>query len=278
MQAVTEAAVRDGAGVVLTGAMGNATVSWAGNGSAVLALLRGKRDEAWRLLLHGEASLWLTVKRQVLKPLLQPVRRWLRRVRSPRGTAWRAYSALSLRMAEQLDLDGRMRAAGFDPTFTVSTLEDTRPRFFDPARGIGAGILAEMGARHGVSFRDPTANLALVEFLLRVPDSQFRRDGQSSFLMRRAFRGRLPAVLLGGRQKGLQAADVGHRVLREKSAIEACLDSLDAAPMAVELLDLPLMRRCLADLAAKVDPATTARANHILLRGLGVGLFLRGMA
>jgi hypothetical protein len=88
----------------------------------------------------------------------------------------------------------------------------------------------------------------------------------------------MPDGVLSGRQKGLQAADVGHRVLRERGAIEACLDSLDAAPMAVELLDLRLMRGCLAELAAKVDPATTARANQILLRGLGVGLFLRGMA
>jgi asparagine synthase (glutamine-hydrolysing) len=278
MQAVTEAAVRDGAGVVLTGAMGNATVSWAGNGSALLALLQGRRDVALQLLLHGEANVWLTVKRQVLKPLLQPGRRWLRRLRSPSGRPWTQYSALSTKMAEQLDVDGRMRAAGYDPTFSVSPLEDVRPRFFAPACGIGPGILSEMGARHAVSFRDPTSNLALAEFLLRVPDSQFRRDGQSSFLMRRAFRDRLPDGVLSGRQKGLQAADVGHRVLRERLAIEVCLNSLDAVPMAVELLDLRLMRECLAELAAKVDPATTARANHILLRGLGIGLFLRGMA
>ena len=41
IQAVTEAAARDGAGVVLTGQMGNATVSWTGNGSALLAILHG---------------------------------------------------------------------------------------------------------------------------------------------------------------------------------------------------------------------------------------------
>jgi hypothetical protein len=44
------------------------------------------------------------------------------------------------------------------------------------------------------------------------------------------------------------------------------------------MLDLPLMRRCLEDLVAKVDPDTTLRAGTIFLRGLGVGIFLRGLA
>lgn len=278
LQAVTAAAARDGAGVLLNGAMGNATVSWSGNGSALLALAQGQRDVAWQLLLHAEANPWLTVKRQMLKPLLQPWRRGLRRLRSPYGAPWQRYSALRAAAATELDIGGRMRAAGYDPTFTPSALEDMRPRFFSPAWGIGSGIWSELGAMHGISFRDPTANLSLAEFLLRVPDCQFRRDGQSSFLMRRAFQGRMPATVLSGRRKGLQAADVGHRILRERRAIEQSLDSFEPVPMAVELLDMRLLRSCLVELAAKVDPGTTARASQILLRGLGVGLFLRGVA
>ena len=45
---------------------------------------------------------------------------------------------------------------------------------------------------HAMSIRDPTSNLDLLDFLLRVPDSQFRRHGQGSSLFRRAFRTRLP--------------------------------------------------------------------------------------
>ena len=46
-------------------------------------------------------------------------------------------------------------------------------------------------------------------------------------------------------------------------------------PEAKEILDMQLLRRSLEDLVAKVDPNTPARAAQILLRGLGVGLFLR---
>ncbi len=278
LQAIAETAARDGAGVVLSGATGNATVSWTGNGSALLALLQGYPHAAMQLLLHAEPNPWRTLKRQVLKPLLLPGWRFLKRYKSPDRESWRSYSAINPRLASELDLDGRMRAAGYDPTFTDSLLEDRRLRFFAPAFCVGAGISSEMSARHATSFLDPTSNLSLVEFLLRVPDSQFRRKGQGSSLLRRSFRGRLPEAVLEGRRKGLQAADVGHRMLKELPAIQQCLDSLSSLPAANEFLDLPLLNRCLQDLVAKVDSDTTGRAVTILLRGLGVGLFLLRLA
>jgi hypothetical protein len=135
-----------------------------------------------------------------------------------------------------------------------------------------------MAARQSISILDPTFNQSMVEFLLRVPDDQFRHGGQSSWLFQRAFRNRLPAPVLNGERKGLQAADVGHRILRELPAIRESLNSLDSLPAAREMLDMPQLHRCLEELVAKVDPRNTARAGTTLLRGLGVGLFLRRLA
>lgn len=279
LQAILEAAVRDGNGVLLTGQMGNATVSWTGSGSVLRALLANQPRVAWNLFLRGEPNLWFTIKRQILKPALTPALRSIRRLRSGRKQLWRAYSALNPRMAATLQLDARMRATRHDPTHTPSPVEDLRPIFFQPAWcALGPGLWAEMGATHAISVRDPTMNLSLVEFLLRVPDDQFRRSGQDSYLLKRTFRGRLPESVLEGRQKGLQAADLGHRVVREREAIEECLDMLDASPAARELLDIGRMRTCLKDLVAKVDPETTQKAGSILLRGMGVGMFLRRFA
>jgi asparagine synthase (glutamine-hydrolysing) len=276
-QAIRETASRDGAGGLLSGGMGNATVSWIGNASAALAILQGSPATALRLLLRGEPNPWLTLKRQLLKPLLTPGLRAFRRFKSsPRP--WQAYSALNPQMASELDLVGRMRAAGYDSTFTFSPLVDFRRRFFLPGGCAGTGLGAEMGARHSFSFLDPTADLSLTEFLLRVPDDQFYRRGQRSFLIKRAFRNRLPDPVLEGRLRGLQAADVGHRILRELPAFRECLNSLDALPEAQCLLDMPLLHRCLEDVVARVDPGTHRRVDDTLLRGLGVGLFLRRLA
>jgi asparagine synthase (glutamine-hydrolysing) len=272
--AIHEAAARKGVGVLLTGQMGNAAVSWAGNGSALLALRQGSPATAFRLLFQGEPSGWLNLKRQVLRPLLLPGMEALRRVRGGPGASWRDYSALNREMGAQLDLDGRMRAAGFDPSFTIRPWQDAHPRFFWPVFGIGYSIGVEMATRHRVATIDPTANLSLIEFILRVPDDQFRHRGQNNWLFRRAFRGRLPEEVLSGRRKGLQAADLGHRVVRELAAFRACLSALDGLAEAREMLDLPLLHRCLEDLVARVDASSSRRAVTILLRGMGVGLFL----
>ncbi len=274
IQAITELAARSGAGVLLTGQMGNGTVSWTGNGSALLALLQRRPRLAWQSFLHADANPWHTLKRQILRPAVTPIRRWARRLRSPDSQPWRAYSALNPAMATKLDIDGRMRAERYDPTFTFSAHEDLRPRFFGADRTVGADLWSEIGAMHALSVRDPTCNLAMIEFLLRVPDTQYYRVGNGSSLLRRTFRGRLPDEVLNASRKGLQSADLGHRVLNELPAMRQCLDVLGANSAASEFLDIPLLRKCLDDLVTCVDPETTRAAGSILLRGLGVGLFL----
>jgi asparagine synthase (glutamine-hydrolysing) len=275
LKAIAERGAEDGVGAVLSGGFGNATVSWSGNGSMLLALFQGHPELALQLLMHGEADLWSTVKRQFLRPVAQPVRRVVERWRSPSSRPWREYSALNPHMADELDVDGRMRVARFDPTYNFPPQEDMRQRFFHPMWGISMGMLSETGARHEMAFLDPTLNISLIEFLLRVPDSQFRHRGQGSVLFRRAFCGRLPDRVLAGRQRGLQSADIGHRLRQELPAIRTCLDALEALPVARNFLDLPLLRCCVDELAARVDPHSSGRACTILLRGIGVGQFLR---
>jgi asparagine synthase (glutamine-hydrolysing) len=145
LQAISEMAARDGACVVLVGSMGNATVSWNGNGSALLQLIERQPRLALETLLRTEPNLWLTLKRQFVKPIVTPFRRWVRHHGVPYGSPWRAYSALNPQMAEILNIDGRMHAAGHDPSHTQSPLEDRRAIFFKPAFSIGPSIGGDRG-------------------------------------------------------------------------------------------------------------------------------------
>ena len=79
---------------------------------------------------------------------------------------------------------------------------------------------------------DPTANLALLEFLLRVPDDQFFRNGEKSFLFKRALQTRMPEAVVYPKQKGLQSADLGHRIVREQAEFQECLHALESDPLA----------------------------------------------
>ena len=170
-----------------------------------------------------------------------------------------------------------MRATGYDPSFTLSPLRDLRgySTQFHLEIGTEPCIASELSAWHSLSaFLDPTSNLSLYEFLLRIPDDQFVLKGESSMLFKRAFRSRMPEAVVYGKRKGLQAADVGHRILRELSEFQDCLNSLDSLPEARAILDIPLLRRCLDDLVTKVDPRSNMRAAMILIRGMSAGLFL----
>lgn len=274
-QAMLEAASQRDARVLLSGQMGNETVSWPGNGLALLDLAQGNLATALRLFLHGERNPWMTIKRQIVKPALLLGIWAYQRLKPSFTSPWRFYSALNVQMAKELDLDGRMQAAGHEPTFTESPLRDLRYDYSLMTYGANSCIGSELSAWHSIFRLDPTANLSLFEFILRVPDDQFYRRSERYFLMKRAFRNRMPESVLCGRRKGLQAADLGHRILREFDKFEECLLSLDALPEAREILDMPLLHRCLDNLVAKVDPRSTKRAGTILLRGLGVGLFLQ---
>jgi asparagine synthase (glutamine-hydrolysing) len=276
MHAIMDACSQRGVGALLVGEMGNFTVSYRGSGSVLLALHQGQPATALRLILHGEPDPLRFIKRQMVNPLLTPVRRLRERRRN--RVPWQIHSALNPQMAKQLDLDGRMRESGNFPTFVISNLTDSREMLNKPECGATSSVQSEVNAWHSVTRMDPTSNLSLLEFLLRVPDDQFYRRGQKSLLFKRAFQNRMPDQVVFAVTRGWQAADLGHRIVRELPIFEDALQSIEGMPEARELLDLPLVRRCLADLVAKVDPQTTARANSILLRGISAGLVLRRIA
>jgi asparagine synthase (glutamine-hydrolysing) len=274
--AIWDAAASIGSRSLLTGALGNITVSWAGDGSALLALKQGNLGTAMQLFFRGESNPWLTLKRQILKPLLTPARRLIRRARARSSSQWLSYSAVNMRLARELDIESRMRANGFDPTFTHSPLAAFDLDDLLRRMTVSAGS-SETGAWHSFACLDPTANQSMLEFILRTPDEQFQRKGVSRLLIKRAFQHRMPAQVLSSK-KGLQAADVGHRIVHEMPFFQECLNSLESTPEVREAVDTKLLRSSLEALTVKVDSETTATALTVLLPGIGTGLFLRRLA
>lgn len=75
--------------------------------------------------------------------------------------------------------------------------------------------------------------------------------------------------------RGLQAADIGWRLLDSQAEIADALAQLERSPLARHYLELPLMWRVLRSLQTGVTPQNTAACGTMLLRGLMAGLFLR---
>lgn len=267
-----------GARVLLTGQGGNATVSWAGTGSLLPDLLGGHWGAlmgAWRDRPGGAGQL---IKRHLWRPLMEPARHAVRRVSRHGAAPWGGYSAINPAFAAALGLSQRMRLADHDPD--RGTILD--PRHPQTARfrlglrnsaALGAAWMG-FGAAHQLEVRDPTRDRRVIEFCWRTPDSVFWAQGRQRGLIRAGLTGQLPdSVLLPGRA-GRQSADLGHRLNQERAAVAAALERVAAHPLARECLDLSAMHAALHALEQTVTPQTTIRSVMVLLRGLGVGLFL----
>ena len=93
-------------------------------------------------------------------------------------------------------------------------------------------------------------------------------------LIRRAMAGYLPDEVLWNRRRGVQASDVGQRVVDHRSDIEAALAKVERSELACHYLDLPKMRRVFEAVQHGIEPKNRYQCVAVLLRGLGVGLFL----
>lgn len=274
MLSLLDLARERGLGVVLTGQQGNATISSTGETSWFWSsLAQGDLREAWRALGNSEVNAWRAFRQQVLRPLLRPPLQAFRRQRALQDEIWLSESALSPMLSRELRMAGKMAECGHDPTFG-SFPEPENLALLGLGRNDVGAIWHELGAAHGLEIRDPTADRRVIEFCLRLPNSQYRYRGQDRMLIRRAMAGRMPREILYSRFLGLQASDLGRRVLAERSALIAVLENLTSHPFASRCLALPKMLKILSGLSQQNAATAYEECFCVLLRGLNAGLFL----
>jgi asparagine synthase (glutamine-hydrolysing) len=257
--------------VMLSGELGNATISY--NGRALLAemfasghLARWLR-ESTHLTRLGWAS-WAGVLRQTMGHWLP--RELLARIERRRV----ASSAAALRRAplpkSQLEGFERLRQSADDLP------SDSWGYRLEWLRRIDRGN-ENMGALAGwgIDRRDPTSDRRLVEFCLAVPTEQYLRNGVPSSLLRRAMRSRLPAVVLDEHRKGLQFADWHEAITRESILME--IDPLSACGPVADRLDIPRLRATVNDWPKEgwERPENIHQYRTVLLRSLSAGHFVR---
>jgi asparagine synthase (glutamine-hydrolysing) len=171
-------------------------------------------------------------------------------------------------LARRLDLRERMRAAGHDPSATIADPVERRIGYLMPGVSPVGGLWSQHGAAAGLDVRDPTADVRLLEFCLGVPEAQYTGGGWDRRLIRRALAGRVPDSVRLNRRRGLQAADLGRRLLADRDAVEAALAEIATALQAPGWVDVTELERLWAAVQQRPDDLPLQFA-----RGLQVGLF-----
>lgn len=280
INAINAEAQRRGLKVMLTGAMGNTTLSYAGTEllpelaakfrwialSREIAALAASGSTRWRgglALAFGPWTprpLWRALDRRYRNSSLD-----LHAYSAIRPGYLRGGQMSQLAEARELDFDYRPRKSATAARLWVLNR-------IDQANATKAAL-----AGYGIDLRDPTADRRLVEFCISLPTNLFLRDGQVRALGRHALADRLPLEVLEERRKGYQAVDWHESFEAGRDALQTEISRLEHVPAASQILDIADMRATLENWPSDGwnAPQVTNKYRLSLLRGGAVGHFLR---
>jgi asparagine synthase (glutamine-hydrolysing) len=280
LNSINDAARERGLSVLLSGQMGNITLSY--DGLFLLPeLFRQGRWFHWyrqsRAMVARRVLRWRGVVARTFSPWI-PGAIWARLERAFNGNyaGVTDFSAIHPEWLAKLKFCDRARQAAVSGSSHDGFLDRRSILCGEDYGTWNKGILGGWQ----LDSRDPTADLRLIEFCLAVPTDQYLRDGVMKALARLALSDRLPTAVLEEPKRGLQAADWHERLTAVRSRIAAELDRLSACTAAKEVLDLERLRTLVSNWPEDGWERTEISANYRfgLLRAVALGHFLRNVA
>ncbi len=277
-EAISADAVRRGARVLLTGQMGNMTISYTGEQYLPALLGKGQLVRWWQeasaLKKAQPHRRWRGFAAQSLGPYL-PAWLWAL-IEKYRNRGWHIsdYTAIHPDFLKGVGQE-RIHYSQWDTSYRPWA-DGRRMRIAVLNRlDIGEHWLA---ANHkGLDMRDPTSDLRLIEFCLAVPDHQYLRNGQTRWLLKRMMGNILPPQILNATTKGLQAADWYESVVASADRMKELLKQHQAHGKIGQYLDLETVLKDLEELpdSGWEQDRVMKKYRLKLLRGLSVAEFIR---
>jgi asparagine synthase (glutamine-hydrolysing) len=270
---ILDAVKARGLPVLLSGGLGNATISWEGRGVFSELIRAGRWVDWWRTanacIAHGGGS-WRHVFKHTFEPEL-PL--WLLRL-IPRANAHEFAAA------------GRQSAAPEGEALRYQAIREEhllkgRDSFERRVEwllriDLGSEVKGVLGG-WGIDARDPTADLGLIELCLSIPEAQYFRGGVGRALVRDAMAPRLPPIVVNEQRAGLQSADLFERLAAARPQILAELDQLEAIPELARRANVAKLRVAVANLSeiGRWDRRDGVATSAVLLRTLYAARFYR---
>ncbi|VCU70046.1 Asparagine synthetase [glutamine-hydrolyzing] 3 [Pigmentiphaga humi] len=280
IHAIEADAAARGAKVLLTGQLGNVSISYTGEQRLPALLAQGRWLTWWREMnalrrRAGHRALGLTALSfgpYVPAALWHALRAWRGKADYGSPTDYSAiHPGFMARMGTRKragdlgwDLDYRPWASGRNMRIAMLERVD-----------LGNHFAATQAM--GLDMRDPTADVRLIEFGLAVPDSQYLNAGRKRWLLTRLMADVLPPEILNARSKGLQAADWHEGAAADLQGLRDAWQQMAGHPGIAGYLDLEAMGRALENWpeGGWHEGAVTNEYRLKLMRGMSVGTFIR---
>ncbi len=276
MEAIHDAARARELRVVLTGNLGNFTLSHTGMELLPELFSSGRWIALWQTMqqLHQRREMgWRALLFRAGSPHLPRILRT-----GAQRFAWR-HLGTNLEEASLLrpEVWSARAALPRSDSFSHSAAHQAALRSLILNRIDIATMAKGVLAHWRVDERDPTADQRLVEFSLRVPAEQWLRDGLPSALLRNSLQGRLPDCVRFEFRKGLQGTDWHLEMSKDLIRLREEVERLAATPQVARILDIDRMRGLVAgwpDSGWQL-PQTSLLYRTALMRALSGGYFLR---
>jgi asparagine synthase (glutamine-hydrolysing) len=271
---IRSAAAAAGARILLSGEIGNWTISAAPN-SLLADLLRERRWIAWSRSAWGMVRGGRARARGVAASSFGP---WLP------DPVWRAFARFS--SGPEAGVTDPLH-----PRLRDAAAAEREARRIDPAsppknyfEHAAEAILAMDWGEHrkgvlggwGLDKRDPTADPRLIDFCLSLPLDMLIKGGVRRPLARAALADRVAPAVLDERRKGYQSADWHVGLTRDRLAIGRLLEAMAADDTASRLIDVERLRGLVRNWpgAGWGDPHTIGEYRIALLKGITAGHFI----
>ncbi len=280
MNAINDTAKARGLRIMLTGQMGNMSISYDGLTLLPDLVRRGhavKLLREMRGLVRGGHVRWAAALNAAFGPYTPlPLWSWINRIFENRKVGIETYSAINPSRLGRAELEARAKARNVDLSY--------RPRKngFETRlwvlRRVDLGNYSKgMLGGWGLDQRDPTSDRRLIEFSLSIPEEQWLQNGETKALTRLAFAGRLAPGVLALRGKGFQAADWHEGLTAARPQLREEIERLDDCDPAVSAIDLLRLRKLVEDWPQDRWNGTEVMSQYrlALLRAVSTGHFLR---
>ena len=258
---------KTGIGVLLTGQGGNATISWPGNDVSV----------SWRnrIARHGV----LKTMRHVITQQLPSA--WQRAFHGWQiEQRWQDHAALNPDFARRIALREAICTDKVHPLIDrISDPRERRYRIIKPGRSIISAWWAESGAATGLSVRDPTEDVRVMQYCLSIPDRFYRESSSHTdrWLIRSSMQGLLPDAVRLNQRRGRQSSDLLQRLRHDSEEVDRILAQA-VHGRAAEYLDIARMKSVWHQAQTENSPEVRRLSSVILLRSIMAGIFLSDTA
>lgn len=266
--------------VVLSGGVGNTTLSWEGLPHFASDVRSGQWAQVWRSMVAAAEQRGQSVQRflagRYIKPLVpRAALRWRADRLAGEHSVWSSYAMVSDDFLSSIDYAGRVRGTAHD--LPMQGPVDRAVRFHSLQAQRNRDKQFAVRRSGGPETLDPYADRRLVAFTLGIPETQFWNAGQDRWLARRVLADRLPPQLLAERRRGVQSPEWFHSVSNRRAGMAAAIDRISRSPLASRVVDVPRMTKLLENWPSDAAAAAPHKQvlGYALARGISLGGFLR---